>query len=176
MKVYDNAGHELTLSEPALGGGAEGKVYAIKGYSKVAKLYLDNPESHREKIEAMVSAYPSISKVPELKNVAWPMAALYADKSCTKFVGFGMKEVKGGDHLSKVYAYNPGLSSGYSNSPKKYPRFIASAMSLETSTITISLCFRVAMPHSLTWTLFTSTSIAVHLSAKCACRDMWLPS
>lgn len=118
MKVYDNAGHELTLNEPALGGGAEGEVYAIKGYSKVAKIYFDNaesnPESHREKIEAMVSAYPSISKVPELKNVAWPMAALYADKSCTKFVGFGMKEVKGGDHLSKVYAYNPGLSSGYS--------------------------------------------------------------
>ena len=112
MKVFDKSGHELTLVEPPLGKGGEGTVYAIRGHNRVAKIYTSDAASHQAKIEAMASLYGSVSSKPALKEVAWPLAALYEDKACHRFVGFGMRRISQGSRLGDLYAYNQGGSGG----------------------------------------------------------------
>ncbi|MDR9831652.1 hypothetical protein RCJ22_39360, partial [Vibrio sp. FNV 38] len=95
----------------ALGSGGEGSVYAIRDYNRVAKIYTADAASHQKKIEAMASIYGSVSTVPVLKEVAWPLSPLYEDKACRRFVGFGMKRISKGARLGDLYAYNPGTSN-----------------------------------------------------------------
>lgn len=109
MIVYTDSGKALELAEPALGGGGEGDVYLIKGYKRVAKIYKDaaDADSRREKIEAMASFCGRVNGLRELDNVAWPLAALYADPSAKTFVGFGMRRIESDYRLDELYNYPP---------------------------------------------------------------------
>ena len=105
MIVYDQIGRRLSLGA-RLGGGGEGSVYAIDGHPKiVAKIYSSDAESHREKIEAMVSVSDRVARVQALATVAWPMSALYSDAAHRTFVGFGMTCVKTKYQLAELHEY-----------------------------------------------------------------------
>lgn len=106
MIVYTASGRRLELTEPPLGQGGEGAVYRLTAYpERVAKIYRQDAESHRQKIEAMVSLSDAVEARPTLRNVAWPLAALYADPQATAFVGFGMRAVDRAFGMDELYEY-----------------------------------------------------------------------
>ena len=106
MIVYTNQGERVNLAGKPLAQGGEGAIYQMNGRSRlVAKIYLADPEGHREKIEAMVSVYSQIAGIQALEHIAWPMGALYADASATRFVGFGMRCMPSHRKLEDVCAY-----------------------------------------------------------------------
>ena len=106
MIVYTVTGKELELVEPPLGKGGEGAVYRMSGYpGRVAKIYTKDADTHKEKIEAMASMSATIESSPRLKNVAWPMAALYLDKSAKRFAGFGMRFIEQFQSMEALHEY-----------------------------------------------------------------------
>lgn len=106
MIVYTASGTALELVEPPLGRGGEGAVYRLAAFPKrVAKIYTSDAESHRSKIEAMASLADAVAARPALANVAWPMAALYADPKARRFVGFGMRAVEEAFGMDELHEY-----------------------------------------------------------------------
>lgn len=110
MLVYTQDGIPLTLDQPALGKGKEGRVFTIKGYPrKVAKIYLDEElaRSRREKIEAMreISTSPLFVRKGIAEKVAWPLGLLFSDAHARRFVGFGMNAAYGAMTFDDLYAY-----------------------------------------------------------------------
>ena len=106
MIVYTASGTALELVEPPLGRGGEGAVYRLASFPKrVAKIYTSDAESHRSKIEAMASLADAVAARPALADVAWPMAALYADSKARRFVGFGMRAVDAAFGMDELHEY-----------------------------------------------------------------------
>lgn len=106
MIVYTEHGERVELANKPLAQGGEGAIYQMNGRSRlVAKIYLADPEQHREKIEAMVSVYPQVAGIRALEHIAWPMGALYADSGTRHFVGFGMRCMPSHRKLEDVCAY-----------------------------------------------------------------------
>lgn len=118
--VYTEGGSSVAIAG-FVGGGTEGSVFRIDpasagGARKLAKLYEEDPEERRDKIEAMVSMYPSICSDDTLKYLAWPIGTLYSDDSSwgaiglgRGFIGFGMKELPIDCSFSDLvdYSYPP---------------------------------------------------------------------
>lgn len=110
MKVYTKNGMELTLKEPPLKAGGEGAVYEMADYpNRVVKLYHDVSQvrMREDKIEQMVliGMEQAACRSDALKDIAWPLAALY--DSSHRFIGFGMKKIRAKDELDDLYAYPP---------------------------------------------------------------------
>lgn len=114
MRVYTAKGTPLDLRDPCLGKGGEGSVFLIEGYEdRVAKIY-EHAEPHRLKVEAMASIGDEVAAIGALSNVAWPLAALYADARQETFVGFGMCRIEGGLSLGEAYEFPPSDKSDMS--------------------------------------------------------------
>lgn len=105
---YTNSGSSISLGNQ-LGSGGEGAVYAVQGRpNEVAKVYhqLQATKDRHQKLDRMVANPPKdpcAHLIPPHVSIAWPTELLFADSSCTSFVGYLMPLVSGAKKIASAY-------------------------------------------------------------------------
>jgi serine/threonine protein kinase len=108
MRLQRHSTQQAIALGTELGGGGEGKIYAVAGDpSLVAKIYhpAKLTRSHGEKLAAMLANPPEDPGVGERVSIAWPVDLLRDRDGRT--VGFLMQRVRHRHPLHEIYAPKP---------------------------------------------------------------------